>query len=94
MKKKWFSVRILAALCTALGWWGLFYPELVLTPDTVKISTEEEDGTFSPLPMEWTFDSSLYFDLLNADPDKITFRSRLLTELDLFLENLYEKIGK
>ena len=35
MNKKTFGLRVAAGLCAALGWWGLLYPELALTPDTV-----------------------------------------------------------
>ena len=79
MKKKWLGIRVAIGLCAALGWWGLLYPELALTPDTVKVSGSDEAG--GPSDPAWSFDSSLYLDLLNADRDNITFRSRLLTEI-------------
>lgn len=79
MKKKWLGIRVAIGLCAALGWWGLLYPELALTPDTVKVSGPDEAG--EPSAPAWNFDSSLYLDLLNADRDNITFRSRLLTEI-------------
>lgn len=81
MKKKWLGIRVAAGLCAALGWWGLLYPELALTPDTVKVSTQDNDGTAAAREQEWSFDSTLYLELLNADRDQITIRSRLLTEL-------------
>lgn len=79
MKKKWLGIRVAIGLSAALGWWGLLYPELALTPDTVKVSGSDEAG--GPSDPAWSFDSSLYLDLLNADRDNITFRSRLLTEI-------------
>lgn len=79
MKKKWLGIRVAIGLCAALGWWGLLYPELALTPDTVKVSGSDEAE--EPSDPAWSFDSSLYLDLLNADRDNITFRSRLLTEI-------------
>lgn len=91
MKKKWLVFRVAAGMCAALGWWGLLYPELTLTPDTVEISVEEEDGSLRPLSGEWDFDSGLYLELLGADPDQITFRSRLLTNLKLLWENFHER---
>lgn len=91
MKKKWLGIRITAGLCAALGWWGLFYPELTLTPDTVKVCGENEDGEDASLSRKWSFEDSLYFDLLTADQDKITFRSRLLTELDAFWEVFHDR---
>lgn len=91
MKRKWIGIRIVLSLCAALGWWGLLYPELTLTPDTIKIVEENEDGEISDLPWEWSFDSELYQTLLNADRDSITLRSRLLTNLSLFWEALHDR---
>lgn len=93
MKKKWFVLRIGIGLWAALGWWGLIYPELTLTPDTVNVYREDENGELCPLPQEWSFDSRLYAELLKASPEKITLRSRLLTNLNLLWEALYEKDG-
>lgn len=91
MKRKWIGIRIVLSLCAALGWWGLLYPELTLTPDTIKIVEENEDGERNDLPWEWSFDSELYRELLNADRDSIALRSRLLTNLSLFWEALHDR---
>lgn len=93
MKKKWLGLRVGVSMCAALGWWGLLYPELALTPDTVEISVEEEDGSLRPLSDEWSFDKDLYLELLGACSDKITFRSRLLMNLKLFWETFHESDG-
>ena len=91
MKKKWVGLRIIVSLCAMLGWWGFLYPELVLTPDTVTVSTEDEEGRLQPLPEQWDLDGSLYLDILNAGRDRITFRSRLLTNLNLFWEAFHDR---
>lgn len=91
MKRKWIGLRIMLSLCAMLGWWGLLYPELVLTPDTVTVSQEDEEGNLVPLPGQWDWDGSLYMDILNAGKDKITFRSRLLTNLNLFWEAFHDR---
>ncbi len=93
MKRRWIGLRIVVSLCAALGWWGLIYPELTLTPETVKVSVEDENGELQELPEEWEFDSSLYREILNADRSQITFRSRLLTDFSLFLEALHDRSG-
>lgn len=93
MKKKWLGFRLTAGLCAALGWWGLLYPQLALTPDTVKVSVEDEGGTLSDKTPEWSFDSSLYLELLNADRDQITLRSRLFTEIGLLWEAFHDRNG-
>lgn len=91
MSKKRLGLRITAGLCAALGWWGLLYPELTLTPDTVKVCMEQEDGESLSQPLKWSFDSSLFLDLLNADPDQISFRSRLFTDISSFWEAFYDR---
>lgn len=93
MKRRWVGLRILVSLCAVLGWWGLIYPELALTPDTVKVSVENEDGVPEEVCRDWEFDSSLYREILEADRSKISFRSRLLTDFGLFLEAIYDRSG-
>lgn len=79
-------IRIIIVLCVTIGWWGLLYPELSMTPDTVQIVSENEnakDGSQQDVSLS---DGSLYLDLLKAGRSKIRFRSRLLTELNAFWE--------
>lgn len=89
MKKRCSGIRIVAGLCAALGWWGLLYPELALTPDTVRVFQESEDGTLQEITADWDFEGSLYNSLLHGDHRNITFRSRLLTDISLFLEAIH-----
>ena len=89
MKKRWIGIRAAAGLCAALGWWGLLYPELALTPDTVRVFQEAEDGTLQEMDADWDFEGSLYTGLLHSDRRNITFRSRLLTAISLFLEAIH-----
>ncbi|MCM1192779.1 MAG: hypothetical protein NC123_14240 [Butyrivibrio sp.] len=84
MKKN--GIRVIAAVCAALGWWGLFYPGLTLTPDTVRIICEDEDGEEVLSEVPEAFDGELYLELLGTDPGSIRFRSRLLTGLNAFWE--------
>lgn len=91
MKKKWFGIRTGLGICAALGWWGLLYPELTLTPDTVKVVCEDLPAESHTQPQTWSFDSSLYWNILNAPSDKITFRSKLLTDLNAILEAFHDR---
>lgn len=90
MKKRLSCLRIVISMCAALGWWGMLYPELTLTPDTIKISVEDESGSLKALPPEWDSSGSLYLELLRAGEEKITFRSKLLTSLSSLWEILHE----
>lgn len=86
MKNKWLGIRIIISLCAALGWWGLFYPELSLTPDTVVLKMKNDSGNLREQPFVWDFDGRIYWDLLNASPEKITFRSKLLMDFSALWE--------
>ncbi len=86
MKKAKNGIRIITAMCAALGWWGLFYPGLTLTPDTVSIICEDENGEEIAPESREAFEGGLYLELLGTDRGSIRFRSRLLTELNAFWE--------
>ena len=66
----------------ALGWWGVLYPELTLTPDTYAIVGEEKAGGEAVQKAEevvkWDFSSDIYKKLLEAEAGQIQFKSRLL----------------
>lgn len=89
MKKKWFGIRIGLLLGAALGWWGLLYPELALTPDTVRVVRDESVDEASSTSEDWRFGSHLYWDILNAGSGKVTFRSKLLSDFNIILEAFY-----
>lgn len=72
------KIRIFTVLCVTIGWWGLLYPELSITPDTVIVVNETDN--------EKTDRENLYLDLLKAGRSQIRFRSKLLTELNAFWE--------
>lgn len=86
MKKAKNIIRITTVVCAALGWWGLFFPGLTLTPDTVEIICEDENGAEIPPENRNDIPDGLYLELLGTDRDNIRFRSRLLTELNAFWE--------
>lgn len=80
MKKKFIGLRIAMGMCAALGWWGMLYPELVLTPDTVRVICEE-DGQERDVTGEWSFDGTLFRKLLDAEQGTVRLQSRILREL-------------
>lgn len=88
MKKKYAGIRVAFTICAALGWWGMLYPELTMTPDTYEVVWEEAvPGAEEKLP-EWDADSDIYRMILETDSSRIRFRSRLLTKADEFWERL------
>ncbi len=88
MKKKYTVIRVVFTICAALGWWGMLYPELTMTPDTYEVIWEEDaPGAEESLP-EWDSESDFYRIILETDGSRIRFKSRLLTKADEFWERL------
>lgn len=81
------GVRILTVALACYGWWGVIYPELTMLPSTYGIVYEETEATEAetvqtdPEVVEWNSDSQIYWKILEADPEQIRFKSRLLTML-------------
>lgn len=84
--KKRMEIRILLCICAALGWWGILYPELTMTPDTYRIVDETGSVQNTEEVLEWDFDSDIYWKVLNADRSQVRFKSRLLTGLNAFTD--------
>lgn len=78
MKRYIVGIRITACICAALGWWGILYPELTMTPDTYRVVSEGSSVQTEPKVVEWDFDSNIYSKILNTDPGRIRFQSKLL----------------
>lgn len=91
MKKIWAVMKVALCICGVFGWWGVLYPELVLTTDTYRICNdngqEEKDIREA---QNLSADQDVYWDLLKADRSEIHFRSRLLVEWNKFMEAFNE----
>ena len=86
-KKLQISFHILATATAALGWWGLLYPELAMTPDTYRVVYEETSETGDYIHgdvsmVEWDADQDIYRKILSADRSQLRFRSKLLMKLN------------
>lgn len=92
MKKKWKNFRAVLTICAAFGWWGLLYPELTLTPETVIVCEIDSDNRQHILTEHTKQGRNLYRELLCAERGSITFRSKLLEDLSLFWEALQNGI--
>lgn len=81
------GIRVLAVALACYGWWGVIYPELTMLPSTYEIVYEETEAAEaetvqkSQEVVEWNSDSQIYWKILEADPEQIRFKSRLLTML-------------
>jgi len=85
MKKNIFALRIFMCGCAALGWWGFFYPELTMTPDTYRIVMEDGTVQSAAEMVKWDFDSDIYHKILSADSSQIRFRSKLVEKVADFI---------
>jgi hypothetical protein len=85
MKKKYATFQIVLGICAALGWWGIFYPELTLTPDTYCVVNE--DGTVQKAEdgVEYPFGTTLYYDMLGVGRSRIHFKSKLVTTVEAMI---------
>lgn len=92
MKKNWLKFRAVLTMCAALGWWGLLYPELTLTPETVVVYELDSKGELTPITYDSLSGRTLYWELLSAENGSITYRSKLLENLSLFWEALQNGI--
>lgn len=73
-------------LCGAMGWWGVLYPQLTMTPDTYRVVSEDGTVQNSSDVIEWDFDDTIYMEILNAGSSRIRFRSKLLENAAGYLE--------
>lgn len=94
MKRIWAGMKTTLCICAVLGWWGVLYPELVLTADTYRICDdnrqdiqEEQDTREGQNPPTG---QDIYWNLLKADRSEIRFRSRLCAEWNKFMEAFNE----
>lgn len=89
MNHRWQNVRIATVVCAAIGWWGMWYPELTTAADTYAIV--QEDGTVLPASevVKCDFGELYCEELLQADNSQIRFRSKFLQ----WLEEYFEKVG-
>lgn len=87
MKRK-MAIRIMVCVCAAYAWWGVLYPELTLTPDTYVVLDEYGAVHKEQNMVEWDFNSDLYRTLLETDSSKIQFKSKLMTQIDDWIEKI------
>lgn len=78
-------------VCAAFGWWGVLYPELVLTADTCRICRDDEqDRQEIQDDRKCPVEQDIYWSILKADRNEIRFRSKFLIEWNKFMEALNE----
>ena len=89
------SLQITLTFCALWGWWGMLYPEFTLTEDTYRVVYEEDDAVPSKSEENvWNENAEaagespreLYRRLLHASKGQVRFRSKLLIQLQKWME--------
>lgn len=77
MNRRWQGIRMALCFSMAVGWWGLWYPELATAADTYAIVSE--DGTVQKASevVECGLNGYSYEELLQMDGTQLRFRSKL-----------------
>ncbi|MCR5755920.1 MAG: hypothetical protein K6G30_14055 [Acetatifactor sp.] len=86
MKRKKNDIRPILIICVALGWWGMLYPELTLTPQTCVV--RQADGTAVDAEKMQAIKKDLYQMILEADRSHIRFKSKLAESRKKWTEKL------
>ena len=81
--KTFRSVLIITA---ALGWWGIWFPELAVWGNVVCVTAEQSaaEGIAPSQPMNTV--REICEGLKNADRSQIQIKSRLLTAIDQYFQ--------
>ena len=84
------GLRVAAVTFACYGWWGVIYPELTLLPSTYEIvydseyngqetNTQTKTVQKSRDVVEWNFDNQIYWTILEADPEQVQLKSRIVS---------------
>ncbi len=77
-----YIIKKMILLMSAVCFFGIFYPEFCLLPDTYRVIYEDGEGT------EYEMESKeLYYELLAASPEEITVKFKLWESI----KQLWEK---
>lgn len=87
--RKWKNFRAVLMICAALGWWGIWFPELAVWADAVCVVTQDSaQGSVQQgeKVVECDTAQEICDGLLHADKEQIQLRSRLFTLLEQYLQ--------
>ena len=90
--KQWNKFRAVITICAALGWWGIWFPELAVRAGVVQavedVAVEGECLSETVQPRENVVQyedvRKICDGLLAVDKDQIRIRSRLLVLLEQY----------
>lgn len=70
----WKKMRGVLSLCIALGWWGIWFPELAVWTEAVCVVDENTEQSYE----QSAGAREIYNGLLHAQRDHVQIKSRLL----------------
>lgn len=85
MKCKMQGIRTVVLCSLAIGWWGLWYPELSAAADTYVIVYEDGTVQSAAEVLECGFDEYSYEELWEIEGDQIRFRCKLWQTVEEYI---------
>lgn len=90
---RWKRMRAIVMICAALGWWNVWFPELAVWADAIRVveETPVEDGSVSETVqlhenvVKYEDVREICDGLLSAGREQIRLKSRLLVLLEQYL---------
>lgn len=86
---EWKKLRAVLSLCAALGWWGIWFPELAVWAEAVCVVEEDSESAAvqrGENVAEYETAREIYDGLLHADREQIQVKSRLLQLVERYLQ--------
>ena len=85
----WKTFRAVLTVCAALGWWGIWFPELAVWTEAVcAVKDEDESASVQKEKdvVEYETAREVLDGLMHADREQIRIRSRLLEAVERYLQ--------
>lgn len=87
--KDWKKMRAVVTICAALGWWGIWFPELAVWTEVVCVVEDGQQGKSVQMEenvVECEDVRRICEGLLKADKEQIRLKSRLLVLIERYLQ--------
>jgi len=79
--------RVIFIMCVALGWWGVWFPELAVWTEAICIAEETDDAQIEKNVAEYESAREIFNGLMHAQRDQIRIRSRFLEIVERYLQS-------
>lgn len=86
----WRKFKTVFTICAALGWWGIWFPELALWTEAVSVEEQQAVQSEENL-LEYETAAQFCNSLLSADREEIQIKSRLLQLVEEYFKKVRTK---